>query len=66
MHRLRNMAMVQQWLSSNKNKFINSRLFHRFDFVEEESPGNIEHQTLEMRDVREGIVTKKKITVSIR
>ena len=30
--------------------------------VSKESPGNTEHQTLERRDVREGIVTEKKIT----
>jgi len=30
--------------------------------VSKESPGNTEHQTLERRDIREGIVTEKKIT----
>lgn len=32
--------------------------------VGKESPGNKERQTFERKDIREGIVPKKKITVS--
>jgi len=41
-----------------------SRLFHRSASGGKESPGSKEHHTPEIGDIREGIVTEKKITVA--